>query len=157
MICARALAGPGGRCCANSKHTSWTTLRSAVALPDAFSQLCFSLAFWLADSVGSAWTLLLHLSTRCLAVRGEVEVPVVVSEVLDLDLLLPQPASNATPATAMTSHVDSFCINHPLSRRTLSRRLPSCALAILPSAGLLRLCCARRVRGSPARPAGAGR
>jgi hypothetical protein len=87
----------------------------------AFSQLVVSLVLALADSVGSFWTVCLHLSTSCFGVTAgtapvpvappEALVAVALVEVADVELLLlPQPARSAPAATVTSSHVDSFRI-----------------------------------------------
>jgi hypothetical protein len=108
----------------------------------ALLQIPSTLALVLEESVGSLWTIDLHSVTACATpaglvgtldvagggfdvavVAGDVDVvPVAagwvtliacaVVELLDVELLLPQPAMN-TPASATTSHVERCLIIGP--------------------------------------------
>jgi hypothetical protein len=123
-----------------SAHTSLPAARAPARLPlAALLQMPSTLAFKLAESVGSLWIIDLHTATACAtpaAVVGTLVgtlgvfvgedvdvVPVVagwvtliacagVELLLDVELLLPQPAIN-TPANATTSQVERCLIMSP--------------------------------------------
>jgi hypothetical protein len=123
-----------------SAHTSLPAARAPARLPlAALLQIPSTLAFKLAESVGSLWIIDLHTATACAtpaAVVGTLVgtlgvfvgedvdvVPVVagwvtlitcvgVELLLDVELLLPQPAIN-TPASATTSQVERCLIMSP--------------------------------------------
>lgn len=136
-----------------SAHTSLAAARApARSPPAALLQIDSTLAFTLACSVGSLWMIDLHTATASatpaavegvgVAVDGvEADVDVVAPEelvlappallgaatevlwLLDVELLLPQPARIMAAASAIRSHAESFRIIGPPSlKRTLARR-----------------------------------
>src|SRR5665213_1690707 len=117
-----------------STHTSLAAARAPLRLPlAALLQIPSTLAFRLAESVGSRWITDLHSATASATpaepldgMVGDVDVVAVLAGVelvvallgadvellwlLVVELLLPHPAMNTAPTSATTSRLDD-CLN----------------------------------------------